>query len=84
MGTLLLYLRPGYTFEHLGAKIFCRKSMYVSVKSFFVLFSVQLEGTWASKDAQAGFVTQCHGLNLLPNKYAVFKSRLISSARICY
>ena len=58
--------------------------MYVSVKSFFVLFSVQLECTWASKDAQVGFVTQCHGLNLLPNMYAVFKSRLISSARICY
>ena len=29
--------------------------MYVSVKGFFVLFSVQLERTWASKDAQGGF-----------------------------
>ena len=38
---------------------------YVSVKSFFVLFSFQLESTWASKDDQAGFVTQCHGLKLL-------------------
>ena len=26
------------------------------VKSFFALFSVQLESTWASKDDQAGFV----------------------------
>ena len=31
--------------------------MYVSMKSFLVLFSVQLERTWASKDAQADFVT---------------------------
>ena len=47
-------------------------------------FPVQLERTWASNDDQAGFVTQCHGLKLLPNMYAVFKSRLIYSARICY
>ena len=58
--------------------------MYVSVKKLFVLSSVQLESTWASKDDQEGFVTQCHGLKLLPNMHAVFKSRLISNARICY
>ena len=76
--------KQGIRLTLLGAQTFCRKSMYVSVKSFFVLFSVQLERTWASKDVQAGFVTQCHELNLLPSMYAVFKSRLISSARICY
>ena len=85
MGTLLLDLRAeaGYTFDPFGSTNLLQK-VYVSVKSFFDLFSVQLERPWASKGAQVGFVTQCHGLNLLPNMYAVFKSRLISSARICY
>ena len=76
MGTLLLDLRPeaGYTFAPFGSKHLLQKVyMYVSVKSFFVLLSVQLERTWASKDAQADFVTQCHGLNMLPNKYGVFE-----------
>ena len=62
MGTLLLDLRPeaGYTFDPFGSTNLLQK-VYVCV------FYVQLERTWASKDAQAGFVTQCHGLNLLPN-----------------
>ena len=61
--------------------------MYVSVKNFFVLLSVQLERTWASKDDQAGFVTHAVARTQTvtkPNMYVVFKSRLISSARICY
>ena len=82
MGTLLLDLRPeaGFTFDPFGSTSLLQK-VYLFVLH---VFSVQLECTWASKDDQAGFVTQCHRLKLLPNVYVVFKSRLISSARICY
>ena len=52
MGTLLLDLRPeaGYTFDPFGSTNLLQK-VYVCVceKFFFVLFSVQLERTWASK-----------------------------------
>ena len=79
MCTLLLDLRPeaGFTFDTFGSTSLLQK-VYVCVcerfLSYFVLFSVQLESTWASKDDQAGFVTPCHGLKLLSNMYAVLKS----------
>ena len=85
MGALLLDLRPkaGFTFDPFGSTSLLQKVYVCVCAKFLCSLFVQLESTWASKDDKAGFVTQCHGLKLLPNMYAVFKSRLISSARIC-
>ena len=44
-----------YTFAPFGSTSLLQK-LYVAVKSLFDLFYVQVECTWASKDAQMGFV----------------------------
>ena len=75
MGTLLLDLRPeaGYTFDPFGSTSLLPK-VYVSVKGVFVRFSVQVECTWASKDAQVGFVTErWTGVDKVPRTQTVTK-----------
>ena len=86
MGTFLLDLRPeaGYTFDPFWSTNLLQK-VYVCVCERFLCSLFCPIGTHMGEQrCSGGFVTQCHGLNLLPNMYAVFKSRLISSARICY